>query len=64
MTHASLFSGIGGFAINVHVDRFSSDIKLNYPFPSQPLCDEQTASYVESSCEVIGNIYDNPELIK
>lgn len=46
----------GGFSI--------SDIELNDPFPSYPLCDKQIASYVEAGCEVIGNTYDNPELIK
>ena len=53
----------GGFVINVHVDKFKNDIQMNHPFPSQPLADEQTASYVESSCIVIGNIYETPELI-
>ena len=53
----------GGFVINVHVDKFKNDIQMNHPFPSQPLADEQIASYVESSCIVIGNIFENPELI-
>ena len=53
----------GGFVINVHVDKFKNDIQMNQPFPSQPLADEQTVSYVESSCIVIGNIYETPKLI-
>jgi uncharacterized phage protein (TIGR01671 family) len=48
----------GGFAINVHVEKFKNDIKMSYPFPLQPLSDEQTCVYVESECEVIGNIYE------
>lgn len=54
----------GGFATNVHVDMFKKDIAMKYPFPLQPLADEQTVSYIESQCEIIGNTFDNPELIK
>lgn len=53
----------GGFAINVPVEKFKNDIKMDYPFPLQSLADEQTCSYVESQCEIIGNIYENPELL-
>lgn len=53
----------GGFAINVPVKKFKNDIKMDYPFPLQPLADEQTCSYVESQCEIIGNIYENPEIL-
>ena len=59
-----VWSVAGGFAINVHVDKFKNDIKLDYPVPLQPLADEQTVSYVESQCEVIGNVFENPELLK
>jgi len=53
----------GGFAVNVHVDVFKNDIKMGYPFPLQPLADEQTVSYFKSSCEVIGNVYENKNLL-
>lgn len=54
----------GGFAININVGKWHNDIMLEYPFPLQPLADEQTVSYVSNSCEVIGNIYENAELLK
>lgn len=52
----------GGFAINTHVKMWQKDIKLNYPFPLQPLADEQTLGWI-SSVKVLGNIHENPELI-
>ena len=54
----------GGFAINVPVEKFKNDIKMDYPFPLQPLADEQTCSYIESQCEIIGNIIENPEFLQ
>jgi len=53
----------GGFAINVHVDKFKHDIKMDYPFPLQCLSDEQTVSYIENNCEVIGSIYEHKYLL-
>jgi uncharacterized phage protein (TIGR01671 family) len=53
----------GGFAINTHVKVWQKDIKRDYPFPLIPLADEQTASWFQSSCNIVGNIFDNPELI-
>lgn len=54
----------GGFAINTHVQIWQKDIKNDYPFPLQPLSDEQTVSWIKSSCIKVGNIYDNPELLE
>ena len=52
----------GGFA----VESLDSDVgqygKLTYT-PIEGLSDEQNASWAEQ-CEVIGNIHDNPELLK
>ena len=54
----------GGFAINTHVQEWQKDITKDYPFPLQPLSDEQTVSWIKSSCVKIGDIYDNPELLE
>lgn len=54
----------GGFAINTSVQIWQKDIKNDYPFPLQPLSDEQTVSWIKSSCIKIGNIIDNPELLE
>lgn len=52
----------GGFA----VESLDSDVgqygKLTYT-PIEGLSDEQNASWAEQ-CEIIGNIHDNPELLK
>jgi len=58
-----VYSVPGGFAINCPVPAWKNDIRKEHPFPLQPLADEQTASWVQQSCSVIGNIYDNPDLI-
>lgn len=54
----------GGFAINYGFDKWKDDIKSDEPLPLLPLADQQTISWFESTCEIIGNIYDNKELIK
>lgn len=54
----------GGFAINTHVERWQTDIQNDYPFPLEPLSEAQTVSWIRSSCFKIGNIYEQPELIK
>jgi hypothetical protein len=54
----------GGFAINTDVKIWQKDIKNDYPFPLQPLSDEQTVSWIKGSCLKIGNIYENPEIIR
>lgn len=59
-----IFAVDGGFAINTHVQRWQKDIKDDYPFPLIPLSDEQTVSWIKGSCLKIGNIYENPEIIR
>jgi hypothetical protein len=53
----------GGFAINTPCKRWQKDILLDYPFPAMPLADEQTASWFESNCYYVGNIFENKELM-
>lgn len=51
----------GGFNL---VPLSSSLNCLNDEFSWNPLGDMQTAAFVKESCDVIGNIYQNPELLE
>lgn len=53
----------GGFAINTHVKMWQKEINSSYPFPLIPLADEQTVSWIENSCNKVGNVFENPELL-
>ena len=55
----------GGFCISnlAFDDTYYCDKDLWW-LTLQPLADEQTLSYVSGSCKIIGNIFQNPELIK
>ncbi len=53
----------GGFVINTHVSIWQKDIKNDFIFPIIPLADEQTQSWFKGGCVIIGNIFDNPEII-
>lgn len=51
----------GGFAHSL--PQFKSTYLGTSPYPLQSLSDEQTVYWFESNCEIIGNIWDNPELL-
>lgn len=48
----------GGFAINMFQDG------LKKPYFVESLADMQNNSYVQGSCEVIGNIHEHPHLLE
>lgn len=48
----------GGFAINMFQDELPEIVHF------ESLADMQNNSYVESNCEIIGNIYQNKNLIE
>lgn len=54
-----VFGGPGGFSINT----FQDEIRDAYT-AENALADRQTTDYVQQNCVVIGNIYENPDLIK
>ena len=49
----------GGLVINIHQDDFKKDNPLFY----EPIADMQTSGFIEQNCIIIGNIYENPELL-
>jgi len=51
----------GGFACSL--PQFPNTLKEETAWPLQPLADEQTVSWFESNCTIIGNIFENPELL-
>jgi hypothetical protein len=58
----TIFEVPGGFATE------SNPISFGYGFqsnsnPTEALSDKQTASWFEGNCEIIGNIFENPELL-
>ena len=59
----TVFRVPGGFAFE------SNPISFGYAhteqlYPYYPIADMQIASWLSQCCEVIGNIHDNPELLK
>lgn len=53
-----VFGVKGGFALNTFQDEIK-DAKTGYV----PLAEMQSTDYVESQCEVIGNVWETPELL-
>lgn len=52
----------GGFVINSKNMYFEKEILYDFPMITEPLSDPQTAGWLNHNCDVVGNIYENPEL--
>lgn len=59
----TVFYADGGFAIESNPTHFGYGYQGGSN-PRESLSDMQTGSYVESNCEVVGNIFDNKSLLK
>lgn len=58
----TVFYVAGGFAIESNPESFGYGSQ-NETNPTEPLSDMQMRRYIEDNCNVIGNIYDNNELL-
>jgi len=52
----------GGLVINIHSNDFNKPTEKISFF--EALANMQTASFLSGSCEIIGNIFENPELLE
>ena len=59
----SVFRVPGGFAFEDNPAAFGYDHRSPL-YPYSPLADLQSASWLSQCCEVIGNIHDDPKLLK
>lgn len=59
----SVFRVPGGFAFEDNPAAFGYDHRSPL-YPYSPLADLQSASWLSQCCEIIGNIHDNPKLLK
>ncbi len=59
----TVFRVPGGFAFESNPISFGYD-HTEQLYPYSPIAEMQTASWLSQCCEVIGNIHDNPELLK
>ena len=58
----TIFEVPGGFATESNPVSFGYGYQNNSN-PTEALSDKQTASWFEGNCEIIGNIFENPELL-
>ena len=59
----TIFEVPGGFATESNPVSFGYGYQNNSN-PTEALSDKQTASWFEGNCEIVGNIFENPELLK
>ncbi len=59
----SVFRVPGGLAFEDNPVSFGYDHRAPV-YPYSPIAEMQNASWLSQSCEIIGNIHDNPELLK
>lgn len=59
----SIFRVPGGFAFEDNPVSFGYDHRAPV-YPYSPIADSQNVAWLAQCCEVIGNIHDNPELLK
>lgn len=60
-----VYAMYGGFGIkSSYWSNDMTDLSIGDDLIIQPMADAQTMSYIAQSCNIIGNIYENPELLR